>query len=360
MHPLDTSTFMLHEFQGSAIPYYAILSHRWESEEVSFRDLQSGKGRDMVGFRKIKGCCAQAVTEGWKYVWIDSCCIDKSSSAELSEAINSMFRWYKDAQVCYAYLSDVPEGDGDPSAAGSAFRNSKWFTRCWTLQELLAPSRVVFYNHDWTEIGTKSSLCDVITFVTGIKPLANHQDASVAQKMSWASRRETTREEDMAYCLMGLFGVNMPPLYGEGENSFMKLQLEILNKSDDESIFAWREIQWSLGGLLARSPAAFRESGDIRKATGGASRSPFTMTNKGLRIELSLMSPRDDRSPGFSTALFMRFHSENLNIRIAPLSCFRKNGSKHLAITLEKMGEERWCRRINELQERNGTYSSEG
>jgi hypothetical protein len=205
MRLIDTSTLTLHEFHGAAIPDYAILSHRWDSEEVSFLDLKSGKGRDMFGFGKIKGCCAQAASEGWRYVWIDSCCIDKSSSAELSEAINSMFRWYWDAQVCYAYLSDVLESDGDLSIAGSAFRKSKWFTRGWTLQELLASSTVVFYNEGWTEIGTKSSLYDAIVSVTDIKLLANYKVASVAQKMSWASRRETSREGDMAYCVMGLF-----------------------------------------------------------------------------------------------------------------------------------------------------------
>ena len=241
MHLLDTSKFELHEFQSNDIPDYAILSHRWSAEEVSFRDLQDRRGPGLAGFAKIKGCCAQAASDGWQYVWIDSCCIDKSSSAELSEAINSMFQWYRDAEVCYAYLADVPEDTDDPCSPDSFFRKSKWFTRGWTLQELLAPSTVVFFNRGWIEIGTKSSLYDTIVSITGIKHLANFEEACVAQKMSWASRRETTRLEDMAYCLMGLFGVNMPPLYGEGENAFRRLQLEILNKMDDESLFAWKE-----------------------------------------------------------------------------------------------------------------------
>jgi hypothetical protein len=299
MYLLDTSTFELHDFQSNDIPDYAILSHRWSGEEVSFFDLRDGKGTDLAGFSKFKGCCAQAASDGWQYVWIDSCCIDKSSSAELSEAINSMFRWYKNAEVCYAYLVDVPDGTEDPRLPDSFFRRSKWFTRGWTLQELLAPSTVVFFDCNWVEIGTKSSLYDTIVSITGIKLLANFEEACVAQKMSWASRRETTRLEDMAYCLMGLFGVNMPPLYGEGENAFRRLQLEILNRMDDESLFAWKEERggvwpWiversGMGGLLARSPTAFRYSGDVQKLTQAKERPSFSMTNKGVRIELRLI-----------------------------------------------------------------------
>jgi hypothetical protein len=100
MHLLDTSTFEIYEFQSNGIPDYAILSHRWGGEEVSFRDLRDGRGPEMAGFAKLQGCCAQAASDGWQYVWIDSCCIDKSSSAELSEAINSMYRWYQNEQVC--------------------------------------------------------------------------------------------------------------------------------------------------------------------------------------------------------------------------------------------------------------------
>jgi hypothetical protein len=177
--------------------------------------------------------------------WIDSCCIDKTSSAELSEAINSMFRWYQNAQVCYAYLSDVPAiEDLDHYRKDSEFRRSKWFTRGWTLQELLAPEIVVFYNHDWVEIGTKALMSGVIRSITNIDRgflmgESEIKPACVAQKMSWASRRKTTRLEDTAYCLMGLFDVNMPLLYGEGEKAFYRLQLEIIKNSSDESIFAW-------------------------------------------------------------------------------------------------------------------------
>jgi hypothetical protein len=178
-----------------------------------------------------------------------------------------MFHWYRDAQVCYAYLSDVPAIEEDHFAQDSAFRKSKWFTRGWTLQELLAPQTVVFYNHDWEELGSKGRLGNLISSITGIERLFNFEKASVAQKMSWASRRETLRSEDMAYCLMGLFKVNMPLLYGEGSSAFYRLQLEIMKQSDDESIFAWSEAEWQShqeSGLLAHSPAAFKDSGRIR------------------------------------------------------------------------------------------------
>ncbi|KAH7364549.1 hypothetical protein BKA65DRAFT_371585, partial [Rhexocercosporidium sp. MPI-PUGE-AT-0058] len=172
----------------------------------------------------------QALSDGWEWVWIDSCCIDKTSSAELSEAINSMFRWYREAQVCYAYLSDVPGGSDweTRQQSNSAFRKSQWFTRGWTLQELLAPEMVVFFDADWEDIGTKNSMQALLSSITGIDNFKDYALACIAKKMSWASNRETTREEDKAYCLMGLFAVNMPPLYGEGMAAFYRLQIEIL------------------------------------------------------------------------------------------------------------------------------------
>lgn len=312
MRLLDTSTIKLHEFYSNNIPNYAILSHRWNGVEVSFQDLRDGKAVEMPGFSKIERCCAQAAQDGWKYAWIDSCCIDRTSSAELSEAINSMFQWYRAAQVCYAYLADVPSGVEDHRQENSAFRRSKWFTRGWTLQELLAPSEVVFYNQGWSAIGTRSTLEEVISSVTRIKDMVNFETACAAQKMSWASKRETTRVEDMAYCLMGIFGVNMPPLYGEGQNAFMRLQLEILRISDDESIFAWTgdDDRYSTG-LLALSPAAFEASGDVEQYQFIPNRSPYSMTNKGLSIEIVYH---------FSVR---KAYGGSLGIFAAPLNCTR-------------------------------------
>jgi len=170
-----------------------------------------------------------------------------------------MYQWYCGAQACYAYLADVHNG---PDVKDS-FQNSEWFKKGWTLQELLAPKIVVFFDHDWEEIGTKCGLEESITTITGIHDFVDYENACVAQKMSWAAERRTTRVEDRAYSLMGLFGVYMPPLYGEGENASMRLQLEILKVSDDESIFAW-STKTTAGGLLAWSPKAFQDSGSAR------------------------------------------------------------------------------------------------
>lgn len=331
MRLLNTTTIKLHEFYGTDIPYYAILSHRWGINEVTFQDLQQGRGPEMAGWAKIVGCCAQALKEGWDYVWIDSCCIDKSSSAELSEAINSMFQWYEDSQVCYAYLDDVPLGEEDHERENSAFRNSKWFTRGWTLQELLAPQTVVFFNHGWAEIGTRTSFGKLVSSITNIGEihLKGFESASTAQKFSWASRRQTLRIEDTAYCLMGLFGVNMPLLYGEGSKAFMRLQLEIIKVSDDDSIFAW--VQESAGeyhtvtGLLADSPSAFQQSCNISTANWSRFRltSPYSMTNHGLNISLMLIPAAEAAQKSVQLLRHeMSPYDFGSDQFLAPLSCY--------------------------------------
>ena len=165
---------------------------------------------------------------------------DKSSSAELSEAINSMYRWNKGAKVCYTYLADMTLTD--VNMAKSALRNCRWFSRGWTLQELIAPSWLILFDANWSMIGTKYSLRKELSQITGIDQGVisgeSLRNTSVAQKMSWASERTTTRVEDMAYSLLGIFGVFMPILYGEGQNAFKRLQLEIIASSSDHSIFA--------------------------------------------------------------------------------------------------------------------------
>ena len=193
--------------------------------------------------KKVRQACAVARLDGWSQLWVDTSCIDKTSSSELSEAINSMFAWYRDAAVCYVYLADVPQS-GDPRRRGSAFRHSRWFTRGWTLQELIAPQVVIFLAREWEIIGTKESLADLIEDITGIHRdvlmhRTSHNDVSVAARMSWAAERTTTRIEDQAYCLLGLFGIVMTPIYGEGEHAFTRLQEEILRRIPDDSIFAW-------------------------------------------------------------------------------------------------------------------------
>lgn len=262
MRLLSSSDLRLNEFYDAKIPEYAILSHVWGDEEVSLQMLEKSESKKLDGYTKIRQCCNLALSQGWKYVWIDTCCIDKTSSADLSEAINSMYRWYENAQVCYVYMADV-----EANNEHLPFHSSRWFFRGWTLQELLAPWTVVFYDTNWNDIGTKWGLIDDITQITGIThhQMIDHKRVNIAVKMSWASLRRTTRVEDIAYSLMGLFNINMPLLYGEGSKAFMRLQHEILlTHEGDESIFAWTDTRSRRCGLLAWSPRAFQLSGDIR------------------------------------------------------------------------------------------------
>jgi Heterokaryon incompatibility protein (HET) len=299
MRLLNTTTLTLAEFwDHDDTPGYAILSHTWEKQEVSFQAIADlGSAAQLTGFSKIKACCEQAKEDGWKWAWIDTCCIDKTSSTELSEAINSMFRWYEESAICYAYLADVPSDD-DLEAAKSAFSGSRWFKRGWTLQELIAPTEVEFFSMDWKRLGCRSNLSSQISEITriGSDVLRNNKQAlrrSIAQRMSWASRRTTTRLEDMAYCLMGLFDVNMPLLYGEGTKAFIRLQEEILKNSNDQSIFAWTaprpdgidKAKTLAGGFLATSHHYVPRhlSTQLIRRT-----QPYSMTNIGLRIEIPL------------------------------------------------------------------------
>ncbi|KAI8710934.1 HET domain-containing protein [Fusarium sp. LHS14.1] len=295
MRLLHSDTYKLEEFGSHNIPLYAILSYRWGKDEIAYQDVGNIHHGDGAGHDKVRKFCGMAKAHGFEYVWIDTCCIDKTSSAELSEAINSMYRWYQEAAVCYAYLADVPTDtfDRDTRAIGPEFSESKWFTRGWTLQELIAPSMVIFLDQAWQEIGTKSNLRSIISKITGIPDTilerADLDSASVAQRMSWASKRETTRVEDLAYCLMGIFGVNMPMLYGEGVRAFIRLQEEIMRSSDDHSLFAW-ESSDSSGGLLASSPAAFSKSSKIVPVDlSGTLSGAITINNKGIHLKLGFM-----------------------------------------------------------------------
>ncbi|KAF5340108.1 hypothetical protein D9758_013152 [Tetrapyrgos nigripes] len=219
MRLLNTKTLTLAEFFVN-IPSYAILSHTWGKEEVMFQDIQNLEtAKRKAGYSKVENACKRARQYEFEWIWIDSCCINKESSAELSEAINSMYQYYQDAVVCYAYLADVFIEDHS-QLPSLELENSKWFKRGWTLQELIAPNYVVFLDADWTRIGTRWSLRDAISAITSIpvKIFEGHNidDYSVAQRMSWAAFRETTRPEDRAYCLMGVFGVSSDVRAGLG------------------------------------------------------------------------------------------------------------------------------------------------
>ncbi|KAI3397690.1 hypothetical protein diail_10459 [Diaporthe ilicicola] len=297
MRLINCSTRKLEEHVGESIPRYAILSHTWGPDEVAYQDLASREPREYAGnhsWWKLERSCQQALEDGWDYLWADTVCIDKSSSAELSEAINSMFKWYRNAEVCYAFLSDLD----DPEGNAEGLENCRWFTRGWTLQEMIAAESVNFYDKNWTSQGSKATLLDRICSITGVDTKAlrggNLRFFSVARKMSWASNRKTTRKEDMAYCLLGIFDISMPLLYGEGSKAFIRLQEEIVKSYDDESLFAWASkcgiIETS--GLLAPSPAAFASSGDIAPCLtpdGAHGMSgPITITSRGVSLKVPI------------------------------------------------------------------------
>jgi hypothetical protein len=230
----------LTEFIEDDIPKYAILSHRWGAEEVTFRDLTDGTSKVKAGYGKIQFCGEQARRDGLQYFWVDTCCIDKSNSTELAEAINSMFRWYRDATKCYVYLLDVSRlhsnsADNSNEAWESTFRKSEWFRRGWTLQELIAPASVDFFSRERELLGNKASLERHICEVTGIPASALRgnplSDFSIAERLSWAVNRETFRQEDKAYSLLGIFDVNMLPIYSEGKDKAMNRLREEIDKA---------------------------------------------------------------------------------------------------------------------------------
>ncbi|KAK4160266.1 HET-domain-containing protein [Cladorrhinum sp. PSN259] len=300
MRLLNARTKKLEQFFGDNIPEYAILSHTWGPEELTYGEYMAS-GCLPSNF-KIDGCCSIALGQQLEYVWIDTICIDKSSSAELSEAINSMYEWYRKAMVCFAYLSDVSCNASTPIAdiasSDSDFSRSRWFTRGWTLQELIAPRAVSFFNNQWELIGHKQQAvshpsyrarrarrADEVSILTILRRITNiplvvldcqtpPASISVATRMTWAAKRQTTRREDMAYCLLGLFNINMTMLYGEGDRAFRRLQEEIIRTSDDESIFVWgfgcttadaltrgNKLYIEADTLLASSPADFERDG---------------------------------------------------------------------------------------------------
>ncbi|CAI6240642.1 unnamed protein product [Periconia digitata] len=337
MRLLHTQNQVFASFDGESVPPYAILSHTWGSEEVTYQDMVAWISREEKcsihqkrGFFKIERACHQAFHDGLEWVWIDTCNIDKSSSSELSEAINSMFQWYRNAAVCYVYLEDIKYDDLEPSEGVARYklevlRSARWFSRGWTLQELIASEKINFFctvpeNTQWWFIGSKETESKYLAAITGIdRAVLEDPDllptVSVARRMSWAARRQTTRPEDIAYCLLGVFQVNMPLLYGEGANAFIRLQEEILKDSEDESLFAWTEPEASINrqqndGILATHPRAFSESSQI--VPYASKLEPYAMTNRGLRIESRFIPFIDSNSSyrqSISCILHCRYES---------------------------------------------------
>lgn len=402
---------------GQTIPTYVILSHTWGEEEVSLsewnlllEDPETDKSRQIrnkTGYSKIKkfcelcqqgcaicphfNCSAKKNSRCWRglkkaecmlhlaghctckpttiqWAWVDTCCIDKTSSSELSESINSMYEWYRKSAICYAYLSDVPEGD-DIAANGSAFRKSRWFTRGWTLQELIAPRTVKFFNKQWNNIGSKLCQYSTVAQITSIPEqiLSTISDLhyklcnfSVAQKMSWASSRHTTRKEDIAYCLLGLFDINMPLLYGEGNKAFFRLQEEIMKHSRDQTLLGWcagDTIPYRYyPGILATHPSCFRSAKYLREAVCSVGRRyeqpelfglaytspqelaslikkmasmPFQLTNKGLEISLQIIPNAQMKSRHYTC--------DAVNCEYAILNCWNtKYPNKIAAIHIDR------------------------
>ncbi|KAK5703700.1 hypothetical protein LTR97_002713 [Elasticomyces elasticus] len=301
MRLINIDTLESAEFYDDLIPAYAILSHRWTTDELTYADFRKGRRKESIGYEKVlrlqevtqrynawlQHGSSEAVvaevrlkTEGAhkvktlaeqpvRYMWLDTCCIDKRSSAELSEAINAMYSYYRNAQICFAHLADVhaAEIDGDhvPPAVERMMQESAWFSRGWTLQEMIAPGRILFCDDEWTffahkcrdmwlyeqkrqcnELPTTCHVNKILAEVTGVAPAvidSERSGSSALEIFGWASRRTTSRVEDMAYCLLGLLGINMPLLYGEGPLAFRRLQEQIIINTSDESFFAFHSVQ---------------------------------------------------------------------------------------------------------------------
>ncbi|SCO30830.1 related to beta transducin-like protein [Fusarium fujikuroi] len=314
MRLLHTKSQKLFEASDVPVPFppYAILSHTWISpkDEITYQDMKT-RTEDIKknvykqkGWSKLKDYCDRACKDGWEWAWMDTCCIDKTNPADTQEAIHAMFRWYQNAGVCYAYLSDV--GFVSPSEATdldssmnnlrTAVRNefigAKWFTRGWTLQELLAPHYLIFVDRQWHHMGTRESWALEIEKASKIE--ARHLNAfnptdfvscSTAMRFSWASGRETTVEEDESYSLLSLFGISLPLIYGEGgRQAFNRLQRQLIHVYHDDSVFAWKSSQPDPKpgiGILARSVKDFWNAS---KVTAGQYGNAYSMTNRGLEI----------------------------------------------------------------------------
>ena len=337
------------EFRDDETTNYAILSHRWiDPTEVDYEEMvdlakmdrqEQDEIRGRLGYKKIVDTCKRAKKDGYEWVWVDTCCIDKRSSAELSEAINSMYRWYANAKICYAYLHDV---DGSFPAEGDNGRYPesngwpKWFSRGWTLQEMIAPRNLQFFNKNWQPIGDKKALAEDLQQITKVPQhiLTGGLEGNrpcVAQIISWAAYRTTTRVEDRAYSLMGLLDVNMPMLYGEGKKAFQRLQLEIIRSSNDRSIFAWESLSSGvrIGSILADDPSDFETCCDMElidhdklikqlpelSSTNTDHFDVFPITNRGIQIWMPLRRYHGSTSV-FRAYLPCRIHESLLSINL--------------------------------------------
>ena len=246
MRLINTKTLVLAEFIEDPIPSYAILSHTRGNDEVLFEEMRNFAPPlyealyETRGLKKITQSCRIARELGLDWVWVNTCCIDKSNHTELSEALNSMFRWYQASEVCLVYLADVTSDVSKTlENPEETFSQARWFTRGWTLQELIAPRNCIFYDREWVPLGAKSALSPTLSAVTGVpvdllSGKTHLEQYSVAERMGWAAARKTACLEDEVYCLMGIFDVKMPIVYGEGRrNAFRRLEAEMERQQRD-------------------------------------------------------------------------------------------------------------------------------
>jgi hypothetical protein len=244
MRLINVETMQLHYLPNADIVEieYATLSHTWGQHETTYQEWNNAQARDSDGAKKIRDAC-QVVKEslGLQWLWADTCCINKVDAEEVNEAVSSMFSWYQSSTVCLAYLSDVPTANTDNNELlSSQVRNSRWFTRGWTLPELLAPSELIFHAADWTVLGRRDdSLAELISEITGIDQAylsgrKNVQQASISKILSWMSNRKTSRVEDMVYCMLGILGIDMEIHYGEGRGAVDRLRGKIEQKMGAE------------------------------------------------------------------------------------------------------------------------------
>jgi len=352
---------------------YAILSHRWQ-QEVSYEEMiglakmermKRDEIRNRNGYRKILKSCQQAKDDRHKWLWADTCCIDTRSSAELSEVINSMYRWYENSTVCYAYLHDVSHSSfPTENNIGEYSHNGwpEWFSRGWTLQEMIAASDVQFFNKNWKFIGDKKTLAHRLARITRVPERILTDGLSsirpcVARIMSWAADRTTTRDEDRAYSLLGLLDVNMPMLYGEGKKAFHRLQLEIIRMSNDQSIFAWgcSRRDHRTGSILADDPSFFRDCHEMelmdhdkfiqslkddipKKVLRSIEKdrfATFSITHRGIQIWL-LLRPYNDSSSVFEARLPCRLTALDPPVAIN-LALWRSNYYRYFTLLQDEI-----------------------
>ncbi|KAK8080906.1 HET domain protein [Apiospora hydei] len=305
MRLIDVKTLRLHEFYDERlVPKYAILSHTWSNEEVALQEyehlLAGGPGADVTyakqGYMKIVAACKAADELGLRWCWADTCCIDKKSSAELTEAINSMFKWYLQADVCLAYLDDLDVMTEAQHRRGEEplMESCRW---------------------EWNAVAYKSDIQEFLSKITGINQRVLEDPTRlstipVACRLAWASQRETTRVEDQAYCLLGLFDINMPLLYGEGTKAFLRLQQEILRQDGDLSLFAWQPDAGqheTYMDMFAPSPAQFASSFDtLSKSEGNFhTRNVCSVTSRGIQISKPIAVSGASNDPTTSSCYYI-------------------------------------------------------